>query len=345
MSPRVGTNMSSTSSIPISVLDLVPVASGTTPGDAFRNTLDLARRADAWGFTRYWLAEHHNMPGIASSTPEIVISQVARETSTLRVGSGGVMLPNHAPLKVAEAFQTLEALFPGRIDLGIGRAPGTDPRTAMALRRAGDPLKADLLPEMLDELFAYTPNGQTSRPISIAAYPNAPLPPIYLLGSSDFSAKIAAERGLGFAFAYHINPEPAVTSMYAYREGFTPAEGGIDQAHSILTLSVICAETAEEAEHLAASTDLVMLLLPRGRRITIPPPEEALAYPYTIYDRDEIARNRQRVVIGDPAQVWSKILDLVERTRADELMITTIVHDHAARIRSYELLAKAAGLI
>ena len=333
--------MTSKTSIPISVLDLVPVPSGSTSGDALRNTLDLARHAEALGYHRYWLAEHHNMPGIASSSPEIIISQVARETSTLRVGSGGVMLPNHAPLKVAESFQTLEALFPGRIDLGIGRAPGTDPRTALALRRGGD-LKANDLPDMLAELYACS-EGVEGVPRLVSAYPDAPLPPIYLLGSSDFSANVAADRGLGFAFAHHISPEPAVGSMYAYREEFMPSTNGLTEPHAILTISAICAETCGEAERLASSAALVMLLLPRGKRITIPSPDDALAYPYNEYDREEMVRNRTRVIVGDPATVWSSITDLAERTRADEVMITTIVHDHAARIRSYELIAQAAG--
>jgi len=334
--------MTSRISIPLSVLDLVPVPAGSTPSTALNNTLDLARRVEALGYNRYWLAEHHNMPGIASSSPEIVIGQVARETSALRVGSGGVMLPNHAPLKVAESFQTLEALFPGRIDLGIGRAPGTDPRTALALRRGGD-LKADALPDMLNELFALSrPAPIDGTPRYVSAYPTAPLPPVYLLGSSDFSARVAAERGLGFAFAHHINPEPAVSSMYAYREEFKPAEP-VGEPHAILTLSVICAETVDEAERLASSASLVMLLLPRGKRILIPSPEEALAYPYNEYDREEMARNGSRVIVGDPRTVWSTIQGLVERTRADEVMITTIVYDHAARVRSYELIAEAAG--
>lgn len=337
----------SNTSIPISVLDLVPVSSGSTPSDALRNTIDLARRVDTLGYRRYWLAEHHNMPGIASSTPEIVIGQVARETSNLRVGSGGVMLPNHTPLKVAEAFQTLEALFPGRIDLGIGRAPGTDPRTAVALRRTVD-LNADKLPDMLTEMFAFaTPTSDEvdSPRKAVAAYPAASLPPVYLLGSSDFSALLAAERGLGYAFAYHINPE-AAASMYAYREAFRPSTDGrgFSEPHSILTVSAICAETADEAEYLASSAALVMLLLPRGKRVTIPSPEEALAYPYNEYDREEMARNRHRVLVGDAGSVWNRIVDLAERTRADEVMITTIVHDHAARVRSYDLLADRAGL-
>jgi len=334
--------MTSTTALPLSVLDLVPVPAGSTPSTALYNTLDLARRVEALGYHRYWLAEHHNMPGIASSSPEIVISQVARETSRLRVGSGGVMLPNHAPLKVAESFQTLEALFPGRIDLGIGRAPGTDPRTALALRRGGD-LKADALPDMLNELFALAgPGPVDGTPRYVSAYPAAPLPPVYLLGSSDFSARVAAERGLGFAFAHHISPEPAVSSMYAYREEFKPSAGGFSEPHAILTLSVICADTADEAERLASSAALVMLLLPRGKRILIPSPEEALAYPYNEYDIEEMARNRTRVIVGDPSTVWSTIQGLAERSRADEVMITTIVHDHAARARSYELIATEA---
>ena len=330
----------------LSVLDLVPVSSGMTAGRALQNTLDLARRADALGCTRYWLAEHHNMSGIAGSSPEILIGQVARETARMRVGSGGIMLPNHAPLKVAEAFLTLEALFPGRIDLGIGRAAGTDPRTASALRRSASGTGGDDLPGQLDDLFAFAGGGfgenHPFRPVS-AVPAGVPLPPVWLLGSSDFSARLAGQRGLGFVFAHHINPDGAGEAMRLYRENFSPSEHlGVPQA--IITASVLCAETAEQAEALAPTLDLAWLRLRRGSPAPFPTPEEGRAYPYTFSDRMQVRDTRRRLILGDPQGVRAQICRLSSETDADEVMVTTITHGHAERVRSYELLAQAFDL-
>jgi len=331
---------------PLSVLDLAPVSSGMTAAQALRNTLDLARRAEALGYTRYWLAEHHNMPGIASSSPEILIGQVARETSRMRVGSGGIMLPNHAPLQVAESFLTLEALFPGRIDLGIGRAAGTDPRTALALRRSASGVGADDLPEQLDDLFAFAGGGFGERhPFrAVAAVPaGVTLPPVWLLGSSDYSARLAGARGLGFVFAHHINPHGAAQAMQIYRQHFTPSEH-LAAPQAIVTASVICAETQAEAEELALSLDLAWLRLRRGSPVPFPSPDEARAYPYTFADRVQVGETRERLILGNPSTVRAQLCRLASETDAQEVMVTTITHGHAHRLRSYDLLAEAFGL-
>ena len=330
----------------LSILDLVPISSGMTAGQALQNPLDLARRTDALGYTRYWLAEHHNMPGIAGSTPEILIGQVARETSQMRVGSGGVMLPNYAPLKVAESFLTLEALFPGRIDLGIGRAAGTDPRTAQALRRSASGLGADDLPEQLDALFSFAGGGfPDDHPFrSVAAAPRGvALPPVWLLGSSDYSARLAGARGLGFVFAHHINPDGAREAMRLYRDHFTPSEH-LAAPSAIITASVICAGTDEEAEALAPTLDLAWLRLRRGELAPFPSPEEARAYLYTFADRVQVRETRRRLILGGPEAVRAQVCRLAGEADADEVMATTITHGHAERVRSYELLAEAFGL-
>ena len=332
--------------LPLSVLDLSPVASGATAAQALKNTLDLARHAERLGYTRLWLAEHHNMPGLASSSPEILIGQVARETTCLRVGSGGIMLPNHAPLKVAELFLTLEALFPGRIDLGIGRAAGTDTRTALALRRSRDAAGADELPEQLDDLFAFAGGGfPAGHPLqSVRAMPaGVPLPPVWLLGSSDYSARLAGQFGLSFAFAHHINPYGAAEAMALYRSNFVPSEH-LAAPCGILTVSVICAETEAEADTLATSLDLAWLRLYAGRPGPFPSVEEAQAYPYTATERAHVENNRARLIFGDPPGVRARLCRMASETGADEVMVTTMVHSHAARLRSYALLAQAFDL-
>ena len=311
-----------------------------TAAQALQNTLDLARHTDALGFHRYWMAEHHNMPGIAGSSPALLIGQVARETTHLRVGSGGVMLPNHAPLQVAEQFQTLEALFPGRIDLGIGRAPGSDPRTALALRRAG---QTEELPAQLAELFAFAggqfPPGHPYQ--SVSAVPmGVGLPPVWLLGSSDYSAQVAAALGLGFVFAHHINPHGAEDAMYVYRTQFKPSEH-LSEPAAIITTAVICADTDAEADTLAKSFDLAWLRLYSGRPSQFPSVEEAERYPYTAAERAQVQATRARLVTGSPQTVRAKLCALSSMADTSEVMAMTMVHDHAARLRSYELLAQA----
>ena len=324
----------------LSVLDLSPVSSGMAASQALRNTLELAQVAERLGYQRFWLAEHHNMPGIASSSPEILIGQVAQVTSRIRVGSGGVMLPNHAPLKVAESFLTLEALFPGRIDLGIGRAPGSDPRTAMAMRRTA--ASGEELPQQLADLFAFSGGGfPEGHPFqSVSASPmGVSLPPVWLLGSSDYSARVAGQMGLGFAFAHHINPYGAAAAMQLYRENWTPS-AHLAAPQMIVTASVICAETEAEADALATSLDLAWLRLAAGRPTVFPSIAEAQAYPYTFRERKQVEETRARLIVGEPQSVGARLRELVARIGTAEIMVTTLVHGHAERLRSYEMLAQ-----
>jgi luciferase family oxidoreductase group 1 len=333
-------------SVPFSVLDLSPIPSGADAVQALRNTLDLARLADRLGYSRYWLAEHHNIPGLASPAPEIVIGAVARETEHLRVGSGGVMLPNHTPLKVVETFRVLEALYPGRIDLGIGRAPGTDQMTALALRRSREALTADDFPSQLAELLAFAGGGfPESHPFrTIRAMPvDVTLPPIWLLGSSDYSAQVAAMIGAGFAFARHISPHGAVEAIRMYREQFSPSER-LGSPRTILGTSVICAETDARAEELAMSVDLSFLRLLSGHPGLLPSPEEAIAYPWTEAERAQAQVRRSHHVIGGPESVRAQLETLIEATGTDEVMVTTSIYDHRERLRSYELLAELFDL-
>lgn len=334
-------------SIPLSVLDLSPISSGSTATQALRNSIDLAKNVDRLGYTRYWFAEHHNMASIASSVPEVMIGQVARETVQLRVGSGGVMLPNHPPLKIAETFRMLEALYPGRIDLGIGRAPGTDPLTAYALRRNKEALHANDFPEHLSELMAFANDDfPADHPFqNVKAMPSdVGFPSLWLLGSSDVSAQLAASLGLGFAFAHHINPQNALVALRAYRNQFTPS-AHFPQPYAILTVAAIVAETEERAEELASSVALAIVRLRNGQAMPIPSPEEAMAYPYTAAERAQAAAYRKSTqIVGDPASVRAQLDRLVEQTEANELMIATLIHSHEARVRSYELLAEEYGL-
>jgi len=332
---------------PLSVLDVSPVTSGSTSSQALRNTVDLARFVDQRGYMRYWLAEHHNSAGIASTTPEIMIAQVARETQHIRVGSGGVMLPNHSPLKVAESFKLLEALYPERIDLGIGRAPGTDTVTALALRRSQENLSAEDFPQELMNLQAFGSGVfPTNHPFkSVNAYPmDVKLPPIWLLGSSGYSSQLAAMLGTGFSFAHHINAESAAQAMQIYRERFEPSPQ-FPQPHAILAASVICADTDEQAEELALSVMFVFFGLHIGRVSgALPSPEEVNAYPMNDYERKLFQSIRSRHIVGSPSTVRAELNILIEKTQADELMALTIVHDQAARLHSYDLLAEAFEL-
>jgi len=327
--------------IPLSILDLSPVAAGSTGAQALRNSLDLAQLADRLGFTRYWVAEHHNMPAIASSAPDIMIGQIAAATQRLRVGSGGVMLPNHAPLTVAERFKVLEALYPDRIDLGLGRAPGTDPATSYALRRRQGISEEDDFLERFNELMLFETNGfPAGHPFhKVRAMPaDVKLPPIYLLGSSDYSAQLSGHIGAAFAFAHHFASFDAVEAMRLYRESFKPSVSHATP-YAILATHVVCAETDEEAERLAATVDLNIVRRAKGEYQPLASPEEALAYDYAPIDRARIAENRRRLSVGSPATVKAKLAPLIDATKADELMVTTMIYDHAARKRSYELLA------
>jgi luciferase family oxidoreductase group 1 len=329
--------------IPLSVLDLSPVATGMTGAQALRNSLELARLCDSLGYVRYWVAEHHNMPAIASSAPDIMIGQIAAVTSRMRIGSGGVMLPNHAPLMVAERFKTLEALYPGRIDLGLGRAPGTDPATSYALRRRQGITEEDDFLERFQELMLLETRGfPAGHPFhNVRAMPaDVPLPPIYLLGSSDYSAQLAGQIGAAFAFAHHFASFPADEAMRLYRDSFRPSVSH-DKPHAILGTQVMVADTDEEAERLALTFDLNTVRRAKGEYLPLASPEEAAAFDYTPVDRARVAQGRNRISVGSPETVKAKLTPLIEATKADELMVTSMIFDHTARKRSYELLAQA----
>jgi luciferase family oxidoreductase group 1 len=332
---------------PLSVLDISPVPSGSSSSDALRNTLDLAKLTDALGYSRYWLAEHHNTVLIASTSPEVMIGHVANVTQRMRVGSGGIMLPNHAPLKVAETFRVLEALHPGRIDLGLGRAPGTDSLTALALRRSREAVYSDDFPAQLAELLAFFDDEfPAHHPYQrVKAMPDdAATPEIWLLGSSEFSAQLAASAGLRFAFAHHIQPEPAIRALRFYRDNFKPSKY-LEKPESLIAVSVICAETDEKARELAGPAELTMLRFRQGGRMgKLPSVEEARAYPYTAEELLAVREGRQRLTVGSPATVRERLTTLAAQGAADEIMVTTIVHDHRDRRRSYELIAEAFGL-
>ncbi len=326
----------------LSILDLSPVSAGSTGSQALRNTLDLARMADDLGFTRYWVAEHHNMPSIASTAPDIMIGQIAAATGRMRVGSGGVMLPNHAPLMVAERFKVLEALFPGRIDLGLGRAPGTDQVTSYALRRRQGISEEDDFLDRFNELMlletrAFPPGHPYANVRAMPA--DVALPPIYLLGSSDYSAQLAGQIGAAFAFAHHFATFDAAEAMRLYRDSFRPSPAH-DKPYAILGTHVVCADTDEEAERLAATVDLNFVLRAKGERPPLASPEDALAYGYTDIDRARIAQNRTKLSVGSPTTVMARLAPLIDATQADEVMVTTMIYDHDARRHSYELLAK-----
>jgi luciferase family oxidoreductase group 1 len=332
--------------VPLSVLDLAPVGEGSSPAAALQASLVLAREADRLGYTRYWVAEHHNMPGIASSSPPVLLAHAAAVTSTIRLGSGGVMLPNHSALVVAEQFGMLEALHPGRIDLGIGRAPGTDQLTARALRRNPLALAVDDFPEQLVELFGYFdgafPEGHPYR--NITATPGLGYrPAMWLLGSSDYSAQAAGMLGLPFSFAHHFAAGNTLPALAAYREAFRPSEQ-LDEPYVMLGVSVMCAETDDDARWLAGPGALAFLRLRSGRPGRYPTPDEAAAYNFTPQEREVVKAWTGSHVVGSPETVRRQLAELVDRTEADELMITTMTHGPAARLRSYRLVAEAAGL-
>jgi luciferase family oxidoreductase group 1 len=328
--------------IPVSLLDLAFVTTGTPPSAALRNSIDLAKLADRLGYHRYWIAEHHNLPSVAIAAPDILIGQIAAATQKIRVGSGGIMLPNHAPLVVAERFRTLEALFPGRIDLGLGRAPGTDGVTAVALRRRQDRREGDDFLERLQELVLWETGGwPANHPFrNVVAMPSdVHLPPLYLLGSSDYSADLAGRIGMGFAFAHHFATYDAVAAMRSYRETFQPS-GWRERPLAILAIAAVCAESGAQAERLASSMDLNWLRRAQGEYHPLPSPEEAAAYPYTDQDRARMRKSRERLFVGTPEAIEAQLMPLLAATQADEVMITSAIYDHSARKRSYELLAE-----
>jgi luciferase family oxidoreductase group 1 len=330
--------------VKLSVLDLSPVAEGSSPAEALRNSVELAQLTERLGYHRYWVAEHHNMPGIASSSPPVLIGHLAGATERMRIGSGGVMLPNHAPLVVAEQFGTLVALYPGRIDLGLGRAPGTDQVTARALRRDASPA-ADEFPRQLGELIAFLDGGfPDEHPYrQITATPGKGYrPPIWLLGSSGYSAQLAGTLGLPFSFAHHFSGENTLPALELYRSSFRPSDE-LAEPYAMIGIAVFCADTERQARRMASSQALSFLRLRSGRPGPLPSPDEAENYPYSELDRAFLEQRATYTVLGDPASVADQLAGLVDRTGVQELMITTLAYDHADRLRSYKLVAKALG--
>ena len=322
----------------ISVLDLAPVKSDGTIAEAFRNSLDLAQHAESWGFMRFWLAEHHNMPGIASAATSVLIGYIAGGTSSLRVGSGGIMLPNHASLVIAEQFGTLETLYPGRIDLGVGRAPGSDGLTARALRRGLNSTEEDF-PRQVIELLAYLGPALPGR--GLQAFPGMGTEvPVWLLGSSTYSAQLAASLGLPFAFASHFAPELLLPAMRIYRETFQPSRY-LERPYAMAGLPLVAAETDAEAKRLATSPALRHLSLIRGEPIFVPPPVASMDGLWSSAEKQMVESRLGVAVIGGPETVRQKLAAFLRQTQADEVMITSDVYEHAARLRSFEIAAQA----
>jgi luciferase family oxidoreductase group 1 len=328
--------------IPLSVLDLATVASGSSPAQALAETTDLARVVERLGYHRLWVAEHHAMLAIASSAPAVVIAHLANATSTIRLGSGGVMLPNHAPLVIAEQFATLEALHPGRIDLGLGRAPGTDPRTARALRRSPD-LRAESFPDDVVELIGYLIPREGASPNPFATPGSGYLPEVWLLGSSTYSAQLAGMLGLPFSFAYHFAPDLLDQALALYRSTFQPSIL-LDHPYVMVATSVLCAPTTDEALYLSGSTALSILQRRTGNVGLLPSPEEAAEYHFSDEETDIVKQALASHVIGDPQTVRGGLLTLQERTQADELMISTRTHSYDVRAQSMRLVAESWGL-
>jgi luciferase family oxidoreductase group 1 len=326
--------------VPLSILDLSPIVQGGTAAEALHRSLDLARHAENWGYRRYWLAEHHNMPGIASAATAVAIAYVAGGTSTIRVGSGGVMLPNHAPLVVAEQFGTLESLFPGRIDLGLGRAPGTDPLTARALRR-GQAGSSDTFPQDVMELQAYFRAAEPGQ--AVRAVPGAGLAvPIWIRGSSLFSAHLAAALGLPYAFASHFAPDDLAEALELYRSEFRPSPG-LRRPHAMAAVAAYAAPTDAEASRLFTSLQQSFVSLRSGMPRTLPPPVESMEGRWTAPQKSLAEHAFREAIVGSPATVARGIEAFLARTAVDELMVTAAIYDHAARLRSFELVSQCAG--
>ena len=328
--------MKKLSDIPISVLDLSPINEGSTPAESLRNSLSLAQHTERLGFKRFWLAEHHNMTGIASAATSVVIGFIAGGTSTIRVGAGGIMLPNHAPLVIAEQFGTLESLFPGRIDLGLGRAPGSDQMTARALRRTLH-ADGDDFPQLLEELrFFFQQPVKNQR---VRAVPGAGMNiPIWLLGSSGFSANLAGQLGLPFAFAGHFSPEYILPALKLYRETFEPSDE-LEKPHAMLALNVIAADTDVEAQFLATTQFQSFLRLTRGMPGQMQPPVENMDDIWTPQEKAAVQSRLGGSIIGSPTTVKNGLEKILAETAVDELMLNSMIFDHTARLRAYEIVA------
>jgi luciferase family oxidoreductase group 1 len=321
-----------------SILDLAPIPQGATPRDALHRSLDLAQHAERWGYRRYWVAEHHNMVGIASAATSVVIGYIAGGTSTIRVGAGGIMLPNHSPLVIAEQFGTLESLYPGRIDLGLGRAPGTDQRTLRALRR--DPSAADTFPQDVLELQALLGPVQPGQ--TIQAVPGAGLNvPLWILGSSLFGAQLAAMLGLPYAFASHFAPEALMQALEVYRERFEPS-AQLDRPYAMAGINVIAAETDAEARYLFTSAQQSFTNLFRGTRGRLLPPIDDIETYWSPSEKVQASRMLARSFVGSPETIRRGLERFMEETRVDEVMVAAAIFDQAARLRSYEILAEVS---
>jgi len=325
--------------VPVSILDLVPVILGETPREALRRSLDLAQHAEAFGYKRYWVAEHHNMTAIASAATSVVIGHLAGGTSTIRVGSGGIMLPNHSPLVIAEQFGTLESLYPGRIDLGLGRAPGTDSRTLRALRR--DPAREHTFPQDVLELQSFLApavSGQTVRAIPGAGTEV----PIWILGSSTFGAELAASLGLPYAFASHFAPDALLSALEIYRRKFKPSKQ-LDQPYAMVGLNAVAAETDDEARYLFTTIQQSFTNLVRGAGGKLQAPIDNIDNYWTAVEKQHASHMLKYSIIGSAETVRKELEEFVGLTQTDELMIVTTIYNHAARVRSYEIVADVAG--
>lgn len=321
--------------MPLSVLDLAPIVQGGTAAQAFENSRQLAVHAERLGFNRFWLAEHHSMPGIASAATSVVIAHVAAATTTIRVGAGGIMLPNHSPLLIAEQFGTLETLYPGRIDLGLGRAPGSDPETARALRR--DPMAGDTFPRDVAELMSYFAEASPGQ--KVRAVPGAGLGiPVWILGSSLFGAQLAAAYGLPFAFASHFAPRLLGEALAIYRTQFRPSER-LARPYAMVGVSVIAADTDAEAQLLFSSVQQSFVNLRRGHPVMLPPPRPDFDRELLPYDRLALSETLSEAIVGSPDTVRHKLRSLIERTAADEVIIASQIYDQTARARSFEIVA------
>jgi luciferase family oxidoreductase group 1 len=326
-------------SIPYSILDLSPIPQGFTATDALNNSRDLAQHAEKWGFTRYWMAEHHNMTGNASSATAVALCYVAAGTSTIRIGSGGIMLPNHAPLVVAEQFGTLASLFPGRIELGLGRAPGTDQMTARALRRDLQS-SSDQFPQDVQELQFYFDDVQPGQ--AVKAIPGAGLHvPIWILGSSTYGAQVAAHFGLPYAFASHFAPEALMQALHAYKSLFKPSSQQA-KPHAGVGVNIVAADTDEQARYLFTTHQQHATRMRRNTRGQIPPPIDDIETFWTPYEKVSVSEQLSCSVVGSPETVRRGLQALVDKTGADELIMAGQIFDHKARLRSFEIAAQAA---
>ena len=329
--------------INLSILDLAPIVQGDTAADALRHTLDLARHAEAWGYLRYWLAEHHNMDGLACSATSVLIGHVAAGTRSIRVGSGGIMLPNHAPLVVAEQIGTLATLFPGRIDLGLGRAPGTDAPTMRALRRVLSGAEEDRFAQDVLELQAYLGPARPGQVVRAIPGQGTEVP-IWLLGSSLYSAQLAAHLGMPFAFASHFAPDLLMQALDIYRRTYR-ASAAWPASHAMVAVNVLAAPTDDEAQFLFTSMQQRFLGMRRGMRGPLPPPVRSMDGLWTDAERADVERMLAASAVGAPATVARQLQRIVDATAADELIVAGVAHEHAARLRSFELLAGVRGAL